>query len=389
MDGGHRGEEGPGLLCVANFGAGTGFAWTFIERLYADVAKRLVHRGIDTWVAYPEMDEAPETLSGSPARAVEQPVRLGDASSLRDVVDLVRRRNIEIVYLADRPTWHPAYAALRAAGVRWIVVHDHTSGARTRPEGLKRMVKWTTRRVPGMLADRVIGVSDFVARRKIEVDLVPPDRVERVWNAVEVPPRGDGTDGAMADRLGLPPARPVIACACRAAREKGVQHLLRAFARLLEAPGSLRERPVLVYMGTGPALEEWKGLVVDLGCGDDVVFAGYREDADELVGDAALAVVPSVWEEAFGLAALEPMARGVPVVASRVGGLPEVVADGETGLLVPPGDEEALVTAMRTLLTDEQRRHEMGRKGRERVEGHFSWDDQVARITSLLEEGVA
>lgn len=389
MSGEGRGQPPPALLCAVNFGSGTGFAWTFIERIYADVASRLAEKGIDTWVAYPELEVDPEPLERSPARPVELPIRPGNPTALWHLARMVRQRNIKVIYLPDRATWHPGYAVLRAAGVSWIVVHDHTSGARTRPKGVRRALKGASRGMPGMLADRVIGVSDFVARRKVDVDLVPADRVVRVWNGIRVPARRDGATDLMKARLDLPAGRPVIASACRAAEEKGVQHLIRAFARVVGDASVGQGRPVLVYMGEGPALEAWKALAVELGVGDDVIFTGYREDADELVGDAAVAVVPSVWAEAFGLAALEPMARGVPVIASRVGGLPEVVVDGETGLLVSPGDESALAGAIRRLLGDEEERREMGRRARERVEEHFSWEEQIGKITALLQEGFA
>lgn len=385
----HFRRRSAGLLCVANFKAGTGFAWSFIEQIYADVAERLSEDGINTFVAYPELEIDPEPLRDSPARPIEFAVRPGHPGALLKLIRLVRRRNIKVLYLPDRPVWHPAYAVLRAAGVRTIVVHDHTSGERTPPTGVKRTLKKASRRLPGMLADRVIGVSDYVVRRKVEVDLVPPERVARVWNGISIPAdyKVESDRNLIADRLDLPSDRPIIACACRAAREKGVQHLLSAFRSLLEDDGREAPRPLLVYFGDGPALAEWRLLAADLALSSDVVFAGYREDASELVGDAAIAVVPSIWAEAFGLSALEPMVRAVPVVASRVGGLPEVVADGETGILVPPANEESLAEALRSLLDDDQRRREMGRKGRVRAERYFSWDDQVAAIATLLEEG--
>lgn len=387
MTHGHEVADAPALLCVANYEAGTGFAWTFIERLYADAARRLADNGIRTWVAYPSLKLEPVPLQGSPARPLELAVRLGSGSNLLRVLDFVRRRNVRALYLADRSTWHPAYLLLRAAGVRWIVVHDHTSGARSRPVGMKRLLKLASRRLPGMVADRVIGVSDFVARRKVEVDLVPAERVVRIWNGIKVPEDNAVAD-LMVDRLDLPAGRPVIAAACRAAEEKGIQHLLRGFARLMQTHDSGSSRPLLVYMGDGPALQGWRALADDLGIERDVVFAGYRDDADELIGGASVAVVPSVWAEAFGLAALEPMAWGVPVVASRIGGLPEVVVDGQTGLLVPPGDEVALADALRALLGDEGRRREMGRNARSRVKKQFRWEDQIDSIATLLAQGL-
>lgn len=379
------------LLCVVNFPSGTGFAWDFIESLYADVADRLLDRsGMRTLVAYPRVEGSPRTLEGSAARPLELEVDLNDPGALLRLARLIRRESVSRMYLSDRPAWHPAYALLRSAGVDRIVVHDHTSGARTPPRGLKRGVKRATRAIPGMLADVVIGVSDYVARRKREVDLVPDDRVIRIWNAVKMPDeeRSDGRR-VLRDRLDVPSDVPVVACACRASREKGVEHLLRAFETVSRELDPGQPSPLLVYLGDGPDLERWEAIRQGLSCSDRVLFTGYRDDADEIVGSADVAVVPSVWQEAFGLSALEPMSRGVPVIASSVGGLTEVVEDGVTGLLVPPGDERALADALHRLLAGPEERRRMGRKGRDRARASFGWDRLVDEVSAVLEPEAA
>lgn len=376
------------MLCVANFPANTGFAWSFIERIYADAADRLAETGVTTWVAYPEIDDPPRTLDGSAAKPLLLDVELDDPGSLAALLKTIRTYDIGTVYLSDRPSWHPAYSLLRAAGVQRVVVHDHTSGARTAPSGAKRILKSASRRLPGMLADRVIAVSDYVARRKIDVDLVPPDRVVRLWNGVPDFADSDRGEGALTRLVGSCPEGPVVACACRAAPEKGVACLLRAFDRAsTRLAGSCD--PVLLYMGSGPSYDQLEELRSGLSCADSVVFAGYRKDARQLIACADVAVVPSLWEEAFGLSALEPMAAGVPVIASNVGGIPEVVADGETGLLVPPGDVEALADALCRLLADRPLRQGLGDAGRRRARKLFGWDDMMDRVVHVLQAGDA
>lgn len=378
-----RTPRATGLLCVMNFPSGTGYAWDFIESLYAGVADRLAPLGVRTWVAYPGIQKPPRFLRHSAATPIEHEVRLRQAASVMRTCRLLRRLGVTLIYLSDRPSWHPAYSLFRLAGVRSIVVHDHTSGARTVPRGPKRWLKRARQRLPGTLADRVVGVSDYVARRKIEVDLVPAGRVQRIWNSVPIPSRAPSRSHRLHEAFGIRAQRPVIACACRAAPEKGVHHLLRAFDRLVSV-GSGSGRPVLVFIGDGPALDDLGALRATLSARQDIVLTGYREEAGELLGDADLCVVPSVWEEAFGLAALEPMARGVPVIASRVGGIPEVVVDGQTGLLVPPGDEAALERAMRRLLDDPDESRRLGRAGFVRAKTIFSRERELEELTALL-----
>jgi glycosyltransferase involved in cell wall biosynthesis len=377
----------PGLLCVANFPANTGYAWDFIEGIYRGLAEELAQRGVRTWVAYPSMRTPPATLAGSAARAVELPVELGRPRDLLALLRFVRRNNIRVVYLTDRAVWHPGYVLLRLAGVRHIVVHDHTSGERTAPRGGKRLAKLALSRVPGMLADEAIGVSDYVARRLREVALMPAERTHRVWNSLE---RMGPEPRARIDlraRFGLEEDRLVVVCACRATAAKGVVHLLRAFDRV--DPGIGARLPVLIYFGDGPDLEQLKRVGSELGARDRVIFAGYRDDAAALSGGADVCVVPSVWAEAFGLAALEPMASGVPVIASRVGGIPEIVVDGETGVLVTAGDEAALATALGRLLSDAGERQRLGQAGATRARRHFSREVALAPLLEIIASGFA
>lgn len=378
---------GESLLCVALFPANTGYAWNFIESLYAGVADALISYGIATWVSYPAISAPPAPLNGSAARPVELRVRLDEWACIRATLRFIRENGVRVVYITDLPAWHPVYILYRLAGVRRIVVHDHTSGAGSAPRGVRRLLKAASRRIPGMVADEVLGVSDFVVQRKATADLIPERRLRRVWNSLAIPPRDKDARARIRSEFGVEANRPLVVCACRAVPEKGVVHVLRAFDALLSADRSSGPRPVLVYMGDGPGMDELRRERAGLACKDDVVFAGYRKDAAELLEGADICVVPSVWEEAFGLAALEPMARGVPVIASRIGGIPEVVVDGETGVLVPPGDEPALAGALARLLQDPAERARLGENGRRRAVESFSLAGEIKTLVDVLSLG--
>lgn len=377
----------PGLLCVCNFPANTGYAWDFIESLYAGLSVRLEEGGVRTFVAYPKMAEPPRSLRGSGAEAVELDVALEVGTSLEATIRFIRQHNIRVVYFCDRPTWSRHYGALRRAGVRTIIVHDHTSGARTEPSGLKRVLKRVRRAIPGWTADEVVAVSDYVAKRKRLVDLVPAERVTRVWNSIEsFEPSPDGRHRLHA-AFGIAAGRPLVVCAARATPEKGVAVLVRAFDRMLANYPSGAPAPALVYMGDGPALSELRALHGSLPARDAIVVAGYVDKALELVAGADLCIVPSVWQEAFGLAALEPMACGVPVIASRVGGIPEVIVDGETGVLVAAGNEAELAAAMQALLLDPGARKRLGANGRRRAREVFSRERQLEQLHAIVSAG--
>ena len=379
------------LLCSTNFPAGTGYAWNFIEALYAGVADRLAAHGVRTLVAYPGLDAPPATLEGSAATAIDHPFRPGRGGGTGRAVELVRREGIDAVYLADRPVWHPGYATMRRAGVSRIVVHDHTSGLRTRPRGVRRIAKRARLAVPGTLADEVVAVSDFVAKRKVEVDLVPPERVTRIWNSVVIERGLDSADpdpgsrAELGEELAVAPDRPIVLCVCRATEEKGVDHALRAFDRLVRtAPEG--PRPVFVHAGDGPALEALRRLRETLASSEDIHLLGYRNDVRRLIDAASVCIAPSVWAEAFGLSALEPMARRRAVIASAIGGLPEVV--GDAGILVPPADEAALGDALDGLLRDAARRRDLAGAGYARALDRFEREAQLDRLARVVGRGL-
>jgi glycosyltransferase involved in cell wall biosynthesis len=160
---------------------------------------------------------------------------------------------------------------------------------------------------------------------------------------------------------------------------KGFHVLLDAVRRLRQQG---REDVVLALCGEGPQLPELREQARPLG--EQVRFLGRRDDVPQLLGGATIAVVPSLWEEAFGLAVAEGMAAGVPVVASRIGGIPEQVEDGQSGLLVPPGDADALAGALLRLLSDPEERTRLAAQGRERARNHFSIERTVAALHRVL-----
>ncbi len=374
--------EGPGLLCVVNFPANTGFAWDFIEGLYAAVAREGQALGWRTFVAYPRIDQPPRTLGGSPAVPVTLSLDLGSVPGAINLWRFLRTNRISIAYLTDRPARSMVHLFMRLAGVRRIVVHDHTSGHRTIPAGVRRFSKHLLSALPGLEADRVLAVSDYVARRQVEVGLMPAARVVRVWNGIPLPAEPSGGIPELRAALGLPADRPIITCCCRAAPEKGVHHLLRAFTVVRQA--ATAERPLLVYVGDGPEFERLRSLAMELGIADDTRFVGYSREVARYLQASDIVAVPSVWQDALPLGVLEAMAVGKPVVATRVGGIPEMCRDGVEGLLVEPAAEAALARAISQLLESPSLRNDMGRRGRQRVAEFFSPLKQVAAIVEQL-----
>jgi glycosyltransferase involved in cell wall biosynthesis len=380
----------PAILFVANFPAGTGYAWSSIEAMFAGVASRLAAaHDARTFVAYPAMQRTPAALEGSQARAVTLDGSLRTRESVRAVADFVRRENVRVVYLTDRPVWQTAFPALRRAGAARIVVHDRTSGARDVPRGWRKAAKWLRARTPGLAADTVVAVSEYVARRQREVGLVPASRVVTIWNGVPAASCQAPNTDALRRLIDAPSGRLLIAAASRAVPEKGMAELLRAFDALVAEWKGPGPSPLLVFIGDGPGLPDLASLRSNLASRDSIHLIGYQPNAAELVGTADIAVVPSLWQEAFGNSVIEAMARERPVVATRVGGVPEIIEHGVSGWLVDPGDVMALTRVLRELVADPGRRAATGRDARARVAAQFSRERQVDAVAQLLTRALA
>lgn len=160
---------------------------------------------------------------------------------------------------------------------------------------------------------------------------------------------------------------------------KGLHVLVRAVQRV-------RSKDFKLYIVGGGYMElPIRMLAKAYGVEDRVELLGVVPERDkvELYRKAKIVVVPSIFNESFGIVALEAMATGRPVIASRVGGLEDVVVNGETGILVEPGSEEKLAEAIETLLEDEAYRRKLGAKARRLVEERYSWDTIVDRIIDV------
>lgn len=228
------------------------------------------------------------------------------------------------------------------------------------------------------LADLVVCPSEDSRVNVSEAYGVPMGKTRAFYGGVEdhfltPAPRGESEGGFTLVFCGrLNSAKP----------HKTLHVLLKAMPLVLSSHAA-----ELIIVGTGPRLDEYVTLARTLGIEHAVRFLGHVEHSrlPSYYSNADLFVLPSL-REGFPLVLVEAMACGLPVVATRVGGIPEVVEEGLTGLLVPPNDSRALAEAVNSLLDDPQRMRSMGAKGRQRVMEHFTWDKVAERMVGYFRE---
>jgi glycosyltransferase involved in cell wall biosynthesis len=269
---------------------------------------------------------------------------------------LLREWQVDLLHAHDDRACLYGSLAARWARVPRIVHTRHGRSAGSSPRQV-RLMRWATR-----LAEQVICVSEDAARLA-QQNGVAATKVCTIWNGIDLKRFG---------YCGPNPSGPVVTVA-RLSPEKGIDSLIRAAALVVRELPSFR----LVLAGDGPCRVALEELTTNLGLEAHVCFRGDVRNIPELLGGAGLFVLPSL-SEGISLTLLEAMARGLPVVTTLVGGNPEVVEEGATGLLVPPADPGALARAILLLLQDSDRSQRMGQLGRRRVEAQFDVQHMVA-----------
>jgi glycosyltransferase involved in cell wall biosynthesis len=235
------------------------------------------------------------------------------------------------------------------------------------------------------LADRVIVVSESL-RDQFPVPGVKPAKFTTVYNGVDLRAfEPGGASPALREELRIPPGWQAIGTTGSLHPRKDQLVLLRVFATLIRT----RPRTKLVVVGEarGPEAESYakrlRAYVAAQGLDRHVTFTGWRSDVPNILRALDLFVLPSL-NEGLPRAILEAMALALPVVATRVGGNAELVVDGQTGLLVPAEDPDALLAAMTRILQDPDLAGSMGRRGRVRVEKHFSLQASVRGVEAVM-----
>jgi glycosyltransferase involved in cell wall biosynthesis len=269
------------------------------------------------------------------------------------------------------------YTRLAGALMQTPIIIDHWHGFTPFNEKRRRIC-----RLLGRVTDLSLAVSQGVKDYLVEQVGLDPAKVRVVPNGVDLAAMDAARPGpAVRQELGLPENVPLIGLVGR------LDHWGKGHKELLEAMAALKERyPVQALMvGGGRREAEMRETAAGLGLAGQAHFLGPRRDVPDLLQAMDIFVLPS-YSEGVSLALLEAMAAGRPVIASAVGGTPEVVTDGLTGLLIPPRDAAALAGALERLLGDPAGAKKLGEKARKHVEESYSLERLGREINEIYQE---
>jgi glycosyltransferase involved in cell wall biosynthesis len=334
------------------------------------------------------LDDAPGTeplaeraaALGVPVRRVEPlPLGLTGARRVPALARLLRRERPAVfhAHMSSAVACKWALAAALAARVP-AVLGTVQVGQYEPPD---RSAYWQLRALSRGVG-RYLAVSRDIAGELVERLGWPGEKIEVVYNAVDVERFRVPAPPGLREELGGE-GRPLVLTPARLNEQKGHPVLFEAIAQVPEA--------LFVLAGDGPEREPLEALAERLEIADRVRFLGRREDIPQLMAACDVFALPSLYEGS-SLAVLEAMAAGIPVVSSAIGGTDELIEDGESGLLVAPGDAQGLAAALRRVIDDPPLRERLATRARERVESGLTrrqMADRVARVYGELLGGAS
>ena len=313
----------------------------------------------------------------------------GDLRPLRHLRRILAETRFDLVHAHLPPA--ELYARLALLGTSAselpLIISKHNDCPFHRIPGQRALGRWVARR-----AAAVIAISEAVRHYMTGPALgLKPAAVHRIYYGIDVRPFdhvAESAVAAMRQEWGAGAGTLVVGFAGRLVEQKSIDTLIRAFALFVNrTPCDAK----LVIAGCGPLEAALRHCAVEAGVADRVVWAGFREDVPCLMRAFDVFALTSM-HEGFGLVLAEAMAAGRPIVATRAGAIPEVVVDGETGLLTEPGAPQQIADALGRMI-DPALRAQFGAAGRQRVLAHFTldrmWEQTDALYASCLREDVA
>ncbi len=314
-----------------------------------------------------------------PFRNLVQP--LDPARDLRALVDLVRflrENSYHIVHTHNSKGGFIGRLAARLAGIPVIIHTVHGFAFHDQEPCWKQHLYLNLERIASHWCDAMIFISQPLIDWAVREKVAGCGKIEKIYSGIQLDrfqPVGGYEQREIRKKWGISPDDAIIGIVSKLWEGKGHSVLIDAFA---EIKGSIA-RSKLLIVGEGHLYEDLCKRARDRGVSDDVIFTGFQKDVAPLIAAFDVAVLPSFFE-GMGRVLLEAMAMEKPVVATRVGGIPDVVEGGVTGILVSPGKSGELAGAIMRLLGDKELSREMGVAGRRRITDRFSADFMVKEI---------
>ena len=323
----------------------------------------------------------PRNLEGAGTNFVAFDFSDRSSSNIRQFTEYIRKHRIKVIWIYDIQPVHPLFQELRKAGAEAIISYWGAPISSLMPRWklmLKRLQFFLSR----SKASGVVFQSQAMADLALYGRGVPARMIDVIHSGVDPSLYRPRQSVYVYDVLGIPRDKKVVVYAGHMEARKGLPTLIEAAIELL----SRRRRSDLCFVICGDKNDEkkpYEAMYANLGISESIRFAGYRSDLADIYPSCYCGVIPSSGWDSFPRSPIEMAASGLPVVASRLQGLPESVLDGETGLLFEPGNGTQLADCLEKLLDQPALAKQYGRNGRLRCETELSRTNQIKRMSEV------
>ena len=370
------------VLLVSNYPSDVGYAWWLMEHFWTLIAEYFEAQGGKAFLAYPSITELPERIRKSSIIAVEMKVYGAGGTCRKSTEDFIEAHGIRHIYLTDRPWFNTEYAFLRRAGVKNIVVHDHTPGDRPPTVGLRGIVKAMRNRLPLVCADSQLCVSSLMRKRSIYNGRIPSQHCHVVQNGIPPIQKSKICRQRLVERFDLPRDSRICITTGRA-------HPYKRFDFIIDTASELQKlmpdnNLVFLLIGDGPAYPELLKKVEHLGLQEKVRLPGFTANARDLLSCSDMAMHAALGE-GFSLSIIEYMSAGLPVLVPDIPSVKQAIDHGENGYVFSERDATEAAFYIAKLLKDEKNRQKLGTRAREKANTQFSLENCTFEFRSACQ----
>ncbi len=366
-----------GILLVANWDSNVGYAWWLMESFWIKISEKFIKH--ETHLAYPSISEIPKDIERSSINIHKHSFVDTGLKSIIAQYTFLRNEKIQYIYFSDKPTWSFTYWIYRAAGVKSIIIHDHTPGLRKPTKGIKRIIKSLLHKIPGLSANLMIATSDFIRNRHIEVNCIPSERCYVASNGIPILPKDFSEPESNID---LDHNKKYMVMTGRANKYKGIDQVIRCLS-ILKTSNKLSNLH-FVFVGDGPDLSFLIQLAKDLGVINHCMFVGRVSNVNSILAQCDLAVHPSSGEVGYSLSILEYMRASLPVIVPNNPSVCGATTHMETGYIYKIDNLDELANAIHKLSSDDKLRTELGRQAKRQFETNYSLEKTHRQLIQAL-----
>lgn len=374
------------ILLVANWKSDVGFAWWLMENFWVQISLLSVEAERECYLIYPKIVGLPDSISSS--SVVCEEIDFND-SSLRGsfrVFSFIKKKNIDVIYLTDKPYFSMRYLIFRMLGVKKIIVHDHTPGNRDVPNYFKRKIKLIRNSLPVVTADALISVTNFVRDRHLYSSCIPDSKIYVAKNGIIPIGRNSELKHYAHNEFNIEHDAKIVFTSGRASIYKGIDFIIEC-ANFLVNVRKIKN-VYFLYCGDGPDIDYFKSLSAGYELDERFIYAGVRNDVRELAQSCHIGIQASEGEVGYSLSILEYMSAGLATLVSDNPSVCGSIIDGVDGLVFKERSISSACEAIERVINDDGLRQKLSMNAQNIVETEYNLNHTNRDFIAILKEQI-